>query len=168
MRQLVGNKTRPWNIVLLEAIGNVQRAVLAHPEKLWRIDWNFNTAYRCRAIMSPGNHNVFFPESQIHIVNSTNAGGAFDDSVQNRLNVRRRPADDPQHLSRCRLMFQGLAQFRIALLNFLEQPDVLDGDDSLSGKGLKQFDLLLGERSYLRSANEDGSDRSPLPKQWCS
>ena len=44
-------------------------------------------------------------------------------------------ADDAEHLGRCRLMLQRLAQFRIALLQFFEQADVYDGDDSLGGEG---------------------------------
>ena len=32
-------------------------------------------------------------------------------------------------------MLQGLAQFRIAFLQFLEQPHVLDGDHGLISKG---------------------------------
>ena len=35
-------------------------------------------------------------------------------------------------------MLQSLAQFCVALLQFLEQPDVLDSDDGLIGKSFKQ------------------------------
>ena len=35
-------------------------------------------------------------------------------------------------------MLQRLAQFRVALLDFLEQPHVLDGDHRLIGKGFEQ------------------------------
>src|SRR5215510_6812767 len=118
--------------------------------------------------MCPRNEGVPLAKSQAQVIDSANAGCALDNGVEHRLDVGRRAADDAEYLGcRC-LMLQRLTQFCVALLQFLEQPDILDGDDSLSGKGFKQFDLLLGERSYLRSANEDGSDRSPLPKQWCS
>ena len=45
-----------------------------------------------------------------------------------------------------RLMLQGLAQFGVALAEFLEQPHVLDGDHRLVGEGLEKRDLLVGER----------------------
>ena len=69
--------------------------------------------------MSPRNHPVPFAESQHHVINPTNPGGALDDGVEDRLHVRRRAADDAEHLRRCRLMLQGLAQFRVALLSSL-------------------------------------------------
>ena len=34
-------------------------------------------------------------------------------------------------------------------LEFLKQPDVLDGDDRLVGEGFEQFDLRRGEGAYL-------------------
>ena len=44
-----------------------------------------------------------------------------------------------------RLMLQGLAQFRVALAEFLEQPHVLDGDHRLVGEGFEKRDLFVGE-----------------------
>ena len=92
--------------------------------------------------MSPRNHSVTVAEPQHHVINSANLCGALDDRVEHRLHVRRRAADDAEHLGRCRLMLQGFAQFCVALLEFLEQPHVLDGDHRLVGEGLKQLDLL--------------------------
>ena len=69
--------------------------------------------------MSPRNQNVSLTQSQRHIINSTNPSRALDDGVQYGLHVRGRAADNAEHLGRRGLMFQGLAQFRIALLNSL-------------------------------------------------
>ena len=52
-------------------------------------------------------------------------------------------------------MLQRLAQFCVALLDFFEQPHVLDGDDGLIGEGFEQVDLLFGERPDLGAANDD-------------
>ena len=52
-----------------------------------------------------------------------------------------------------RLLVQGFDQIAVAFLQFFEQPHVLDGDHRLSRKCLKQLDLLVGERTDLRSAN---------------
>ena len=101
--------------------------------------------------MSPRNHSVPLAESQHHVIDPTNPRGALDDGVEDRLHVRRRAADDAEHLGRRRLMLQRLAQFCVALAEFLEQPDVLDGDDRLVGEGFEQFDLLVCEGTNLWS-----------------
>ena len=61
--------------------------------------------------MSPRNHNVTLTESQHHVIDPANPSGALDDCVEDRLHVRRRAADDAEHLGGCGLMLQGLAQF---------------------------------------------------------
>ena len=111
--------------------------MLAHPAKLWLINTDLDAANGYGTKMSPRNHSVPLAESQHHVINPTNPGGALDDGVEDRLHVRRRAADDAEHLGRCRLMLQGLAQFCVALLEFLEQPHVLDGDDRLVGEGFE-------------------------------
>ena len=93
--------------------------MLAHPAKLWLINTDVRAAKRYGTKMSPRNHRVLLVESQHHVINPTNPGGALDDGVEDRLHVRRRAADDAEHLGRCRLMLQGLAQFRVALLQSL-------------------------------------------------
>ena len=115
--------------------------------------------------MSPRNHSVALVESQHHIINPTNPGGALDDGVEHRLHVCGRAADDAEHLGRCRLMLQGLAQFCIALLQFFEQPHVLDGDHGLIGEGFEEFDLLVRERTNLGPANGNRPDRSTLAQK---
>ena len=65
--------------------------------------------------MSPDDHTIPLNEPQHHVIDPANPCGALDDGVEDRLHVRRRPADDAEHLgSRC-LMFQSLAQLCIAL-----------------------------------------------------
>jgi len=56
-------------------------------------------------------------------------------------------------------MFQGLAQFCVALLDLLEQSHVLDGNHGLIGEGLQQSDLLVSERTGLDSKNYNRADR---------
>jgi hypothetical protein len=64
-----------------------------------------------------------------------------DYSIQNRLNVGWRAGDDPQYLTRCRLLLQCFGEIAIACLLLVNKPCVLDGDHSLVGEGLKKFDL---------------------------
>ena len=87
--------------------------------------------------MSPRNHRASVLEAEHDVINPTNSGRALDDRIEYGLHVRRRTADDAEHLGRCRLMLQGLAQFCVALLEFLEQAHVLDGDDRLISEGFK-------------------------------
>ena len=54
-------------------------------------------------------------------------------------------ADHPQDLGGGGLLLQRLGQVGIALLQLLEQPHVLDGDDRLVGERLDQRDLLVRE-----------------------
>ena len=63
-------------------------------------------------------------------------------------------------------MLQGLAQFRVAFLDLLEQPHVLDGDDGLISKGFEKIDLLVGERIDYRTTNENRSNRNTFAYQW--
>ena len=87
--------------------------------------------------MSPQNHSIALAESQHHVIDPTNLGRARDNRIEHRLHVRRRAADDAEHFGCCSLMFQRLAQFRVALLQFFEQPHVLNRDHGLVGKCLK-------------------------------
>ncbi len=92
--------------------------------------------------MGPRNHSVSLAESQHQIINPANPGRALDDGVEHRLHIGGRAADDAEHLGCCRLMLQGLAQFCVALLDFFEQPDVLDRDHRLGGKSFEQIYLF--------------------------
>src|SRR5262245_36674059 len=112
--------------------------------------------------MSSHDHSVTFAESQQHVINPTHPCGALDDGIQDRLHVRGRAADDAEHLRGRHLMLQGLSQFRVALLDLLEQPDVLDGDDCLRSERLKQSYLPLAKWANLLSAHMDCADGNTL------
>src|SRR5215831_16385882 len=132
---------------------------------MWLINTDLNTTKRYRPKMGSLNHNVLLPESQKHVINPTNPRGALDDCVKHRLHVGRRAADDAEHLGRCRLMLQSLAQFRVALLEFLKQPHIFDGDDGLVSKGFEQGNLLVGEGSNFQSANRYRSNGNVFAQQ---
>src|SRR5262249_32640880 len=102
----------------------------------WLINTDLDTTsgYGYGTNMSPRNHTVPLVEPQLHVINAANPGGTLDDGVKDWLYVRRRAADDAKHLGRCCLMFQGFAQFRVALLDLLEQPHVLNCNHRLVGE----------------------------------
>src|SRR5262249_3819805 len=70
---------------------------------------------------------------------------SFNDSVQNRVQIVRRPTYHTQDIADGSLVFERLLQLTRALLRHLEQTRVLDGDDRLVGKGLQQFDMRVGK-----------------------
>src|SRR5262245_16394612 len=110
-----------------------------NPANLWFIRTDLDAANRYGTKMSSQNRRGPLVESQQHIINPTNLCRALDDDVKHRLHVRRRAADDAEHLCRCRLMLQGLAQFCVALLDLSEQSHVLNGDDRLRSEGFQQL-----------------------------
>jgi len=77
------------------------------------------------------------------------AGGGFDYRVQHRLHIAGRAADHVEHVAGRGLVFERLLQIARALVQFVEQPDRLDRDHRLVGKGLQQLDLLVAERARL-------------------
>src|SRR5262245_6307175 len=135
----LANGTHDWDEILLAAVGNVQGPTLAHPPKPSIVDTHFDAArrYGYGTNMSSRDHHISLTKPQHHVVDAANPGGALDDGVEHRLHVGGRAADDAQHF-RCRsLMLQRFTQFCVALLDFLEQAHVLDGDDGLVGKGFE-------------------------------
>ena len=83
--------------------------MLVHPAKPWLIDTDLDAGNGYGTKMSPHNHGVSLMESQRYIINPTNPRGTLDYGVEHRLHVRGRPADDAEHLRRCRLMLEGFA-----------------------------------------------------------
>ena len=81
-------------------------------------------------------------ESQHQVINPANPCRALDDSIEHRLDIGRRAADDAENLARRSLLLQSFAQIRVALLEFFEQPHVLDGDHGLGGESFEERDLL--------------------------
>src|SRR5215813_5285682 len=80
----------------------------------------------------------------------------LDDGVENRLEVRRRPADDIEHFARSCLMMKSFGEcvsafcyLACARLFGLKQPLVLDGDDGLVSEGLEQLDLAVRKMARL-------------------
>src|SRR5215510_2411879 len=115
-----------WKFVSLADIGNVERAMLTHPLKIWLINTDLKASNGYRTKMSPRSQNVSVAEPQHHIIDPTNPRSALNDSVQNRLYIGRGAANDSEHLGRCGLVLQRLAQFCVTFLDLLEQSHVLD------------------------------------------
>src|SRR6516225_6540639 len=64
-----------------------------------------------------------------------------------------------------RLVAARLLDLAALVLNLLEQPHVLDGDAGLVGKGLRQLDLLVGERLDRKPHQDDDAYRIAVAQQ---
>ena len=84
-------------------------------------------------------------------------GGRYK-SVEHRLKIESRAADDLQHLGGRGLLVQCLGQLVCALLLRIEEAHVLDGDHRLIGEGPQQPDLAVGKRSDMLTGNGDCSN----------
>ena len=60
--------------------------------------------------------------------------------------------------------FSNSVEIGSALLQFIKQPRVLDGDDSLSGKILQQCDLPVGEKTNFLAVDEDYTNQQIVLK----
>ena len=104
-------------------------------------------------IMHRGNaEGIVFAELQSGEIGPANAHRVFQHSLEYRLELTRRTADDLEHVGGGRLLLQRFAQL-------IEQPRVLDGDDGLRGKVRDKLDLLVGKRSYLLAVDDDAADQ---------
>src|SRR6266481_2439810 len=109
----------------------MKRAVLTYPPIMCLINPSLSRTRWYGSNMSPHREVFALAQPQHHVINPANSRGALYDGVEHGLHVRGRAADDAKHLGRCRLMLQGLPQFCVAFLQFLEQPDILDRDHRL-------------------------------------
>src|SRR5262249_60882210 len=82
------------------------------------------------------------------LIGLTQACGRFDQRLKHRPEVECRAADDFQHVGSSGLLLQRLAKL-------IEEAGVLNGDDSLVGEVLDQFDLLVGERTDFLAIDGD-------------
>src|SRR5215475_14241004 len=95
---------------------------------------------------------ISFDKPNVYVVRTAYPSGIPRDDIQHRLNFGRRTSDNAQDFTRRSLLLQGFAQFRVGrfevrrlLCEFLEQPSVLDGYDSLVSKGFNQLNLSVTE-----------------------
>ena len=87
------------------------------------------------------------------------AGCGLRKGVEHLLQVEGRAADHLEHVGGRGLLLQGFGEILGALLQFVEQPRILDGDDGLVGEGLQQLNVMVRERAGLGAGNGDDADR---------
>src|SRR5215831_5871189 len=85
--------------------------------------------------------------------------GQPDDGIERRAQLVAHAGDE------LRLVLARLCQLAARVLDFLEQPHVLDGDHGLIGKGGDQLDLLVRERPHDRTRQHEHADRVSFAQQ---
>src|SRR5262249_11459201 len=110
-------------------------------------------------------HPVFLP-SYRGVVGVTKAASRFNERLQHRLEIESRAADNLEHIGGGCLVLQRFTEIARARLHLLEQPCVLDGDDSLRGKILDQTYLLIVEGADLLAINSDRTNQVVFLEHW--
>src|SRR4030095_4306261 len=83
----------------------------------------------------------------------------FCNRIEHRLDVCRRAGDYAKNFTCGSLLFQ-------RFFEFLEQPDVLDGDNSLIGESFEQLNLPRGEGTHFHTTGiECSNEFSMLAKR---
>src|SRR5687767_4909894 len=106
-----------------------------------RADANPAPLSDCTVLRHFPNH-IAFDAIDLSIIGLAKPRGVFRHNIEYGLNIGRRAGDDAQDLTRRSLLLQ-------RFFEFLEQPDILDGDDRLVGEGFEQGDLGRGEGTNL-------------------
>jgi hypothetical protein len=91
--------------------------------------------------------------------------GALGNRLKYPLQIERRAADDFEHAGGGGLLLKRFAQIIRAFPQLVEQPRILDGDHRLIREGGDQFDLLVGERLYICSPDENCPYDISLPQE---
>src|SRR4029453_17414847 len=120
-----------------------------------------------------GKVNEFTVEPiQMPVDSVTKPHGVSSDRLEDRLDIRRRSRNNAEDLTRRRLLIQSFTDLRmgccegaILLLQLGEQPDVLDRDHSLVGKGLKQGDLFSREATSFAASDPYRPDGPVVSEQ---
>ncbi len=98
-------------------------------------------------------------------VGTTQLDGRLDQGFENGLQIKRRTADDLEHLGSCGLLLQRFGQVARPGLYFLEQVDVGNGDHRLVGKTRDEVYLPLGEWLDFSAGQEHDADDLVLLQQ---
>jgi hypothetical protein len=97
--------------------------------------------------MRTGTEVVAISQMDNRIFRIAKLAGALDNGLENRRDIGRRRCYYPEDIAAPGLVCQRLGEITGFRLHLVEQPRVLDGDHGLVGKGLKQLDVMICERT---------------------
>src|SRR5262245_27163800 len=94
---------------------------------------------------------IAFVEQQVAEAGLADTNSVLKHSFEHWLKLAGRARNDLQHVGGGGLLLERFAQF-------VQQPRVLDGDDSLASKAFEECDLLVRERTDLLAIDSDDTD----------
>ena len=103
--------------------------------------------------------NSTVPAIDVSELGFTDTDGVLQHRLKDRLKLAWRTANDAKHLRGRGLLLQRLGEVGGTLLQFVEQPRVLNSDDGLCGKVREKLDLLVRKCTRLLTKNSNDSDR---------
>jgi len=86
--------------------------------------------------------------------------GVAQDSIEGRAQLMAHIGEE------LRFVLARLFKLPALVLDFIEQPHILNGDRGLIGKGHDQFDLLVGEWLYFRARQGEHANWDALAQHW--
>jgi hypothetical protein len=88
---------------------------------------------------------IAIPAMDISKLGVADADGILQYGCKHRLKIAGRAADNLEHLRRGSLLLQRLGEIGRSLVQFIEQPRILNCDYRLAGETCDEFDLLFSE-----------------------
>src|SRR6516165_7677766 len=98
-------------------------------------------------------------------VGAAKPGSRFDECLQNRFQIERRPADHLEHVGGGGLLLERFSEVARAHLYLVEQPHVLDRDQRLVGESGDELDLPVRERLDVIALETDDGDHYAVAQQ---
>ena len=92
-----------------------------------------------------------------------NANRILEHGRKHRLKITRGPADELEHVRRCRLLLQRFGEVGGALSQFVEQPRILDGYDG-SGGEVRDRAICLSVKRRTSWRDQKAADQSFHPR----
>src|SRR5262245_20099426 len=146
------------NVFELLGLGEPSEWICWSDAEYWVLLPFFGVGQRCSV---HSYHSVAVPLHSKHRseLGVTNLDRLFQHSVEDRLQLPWRTADDLKNVGGCGLLLERLAQLA-------KQSRVLDGDDGLGSKVREQRDLLVGERPHLLAIHVNRADKLAVLEHW--
>jgi hypothetical protein len=111
---------------------------------------------------SDGPVNIAVSGGDLRGVSRAKPRGRVADSVEQRLQIEGRAADDLEHVARRGLVFERFLELAGALAQFAEQPGIVHRNDCLGREVFQERDFLSAERPHLAAAAGDHAEQCPV------
>ena len=109
---------------------------------------------------------IAIPAMDISKLGVADADGILQYGCKHRLKIAGRAADNLEHLRRGSLLLQRLGEVGGPLAQFVEQPRILDGDDSLGSEIRNEEYLFVSKGTDFLAKQSEYTDQVIFPQHW--